>query len=217
MTLFSTAEFGFVELPDAFATGSSAMPQKKNPDALELLRGKTGRVAGAAVALFTTLKELPLAYNKDMQEGQEPLFDATDTVSGALKVATGLLQAVTFNTERMQQVARAPFLNATAAANCLAQRGVPFRQAHAAIGQAVRYCIEKKKTLESLSLEELPLKELHGISPEFAEDLGPHLTLEAVLALHDVAGGTAPARVQQALAEAKSKLAALRGGLHARA
>jgi argininosuccinate lyase len=212
MTLFSTAEFGFVELPDTFATGSSAMPQKKNPDALELLRGKTGRVAGAAVALFTTLKGLPLAYNKDMQESQEPLFDASDTVSAALEIAAGLLRAVSFNTERMQQAAQAPFLNATAAANYLARRGVPFRQAHAVIGQAVRYCIEKKKTLETLTPEEL-----RQFSPAFGDDFRSALELRAVLAGHDVVGGTAPPRVKQALAEAEQRLKALAEGTHAHA
>ncbi|MGH9780084.1 MAG: argininosuccinate lyase [Candidatus Acidiferrales bacterium] len=208
MTLFSTAEFGYVELPDTFATGSSAMPQKKNPDALELLRGKTGRVAGSAVALFTALKGLPLAYNKDMQETQEPLFDVADTVSGALEIAAGLLKAVTFKTERMQQAAQAPFLNATAAAHYLSARGVPFRQAHAAIGQAVQYCLEKGKTLETLTLEEL-----RRFNPAFGDDFPGCLKLEAVLASHDVPGGTAPARVKQALAEAEQRLAELRKDL----
>ncbi|HXE76507.1 MAG TPA: argininosuccinate lyase [Candidatus Xenobia bacterium] len=212
MTLFSTAEFGFVELPEAFATGSSAMPQKKNPDALELLRGKTGRVAGAAVALFTMLKGLPLAYNKDMQESQEPLFDAADTVSSALGIAGGLLRAVSFDTERMGQAARAPFLNATAAANYLARRGVPFRQAHAAIGQAVRYCLEKNKRLETLSLDEL-----RQFSPAFADDFPHALELSAALAEHDVVGGTAPARVRQALAEAEQRLKAVKEALRAHA
>ena len=212
MTLFSTAEFGYVELPDAFATGSSAMPQKKNPDALELLRGKAGRVAGSAVALFTALKGLPLAYNKDLQEGQEPLFDAADTVSGALEVAAGLLKAVTFKTEPMQQAAQAPFLNATAAAHHLASRGVPFRQAHAAIGQAVQYCLEKGKTLEALTQDEL-----RRFSPAFGDDFHSCLKLDSVLASHDVPGGTAPARVKQALAEAEQRLGALRKELHAHA
>ena len=212
MTLFSTAEFGYVDLPDAFATGSSAMPQKKNPDALELLRGKAGRVAGSAVALFTALKGLPLAYNKDMQETQEPLFDAADTVSGALEIASGLLKTVTFNTERMQQSAQAPFLSATAAAHYLASRGVPFRQAHAAIGQAVQYCLEKGKTLEALTLEEL-----RRFNPAFGDDFPACLKLEAVLASHDVPGGTAPARVKQALAETARRLNALQEELNAHA
>ncbi len=208
MTLYSTVEFGYVELPDAFSTGSSAMPQKKNPDALELLRGKAGRVAGSAVALFTALKGLPLAYNKDMQETQEPLFDAADTVSGALEIATGLLKAAAFKTERMQQAAQAPFLSATAAAHYLASRGVPFRQAHAAVGQAVQYCLEKGKTLEMLTLEEL-----RRFNPAFGDDVHSCLKLEAVLASHDVPGGTAPARVKQALAEAEQRLAELRKDL----
>jgi len=212
MALYSTAEFGFVELPDAFATGSSAMPQKKNPDALELLRGKAGRVAGSAVALFTALKGLPLAYNKDLQETQEPLFDAADTVSGALEIAAGLLKAVTFNTERMNQAAQAPFLNATAAAHYLASRGVPFRQAHAAIGQAVQYCLGKGKALEALTLDEL-----RRFSPAFDNDFHGCLKLEAVLVSHDVPGGTAPARVKQALAEAERRLKALKEELNAHA
>ena len=188
------------------------MPQKKNPDALELLRGKTGRVAGSAVALFTALKGLPLAYNKDLQEGQEPLFDAADTVNGALEIAIGLLKAVNFKTEPMQQAAQAPFLNATAAAHYLASRGVPFRQAHAAIGQAVQYCLEKGKTLEALTKDEL-----RRFSPAFGDDFHSCLKLDSVLASHDVPGGTAPARVKQALVEAEQRLGALRKELHAHA
>ena len=206
--LFSTTEYGFVVLPDAFSTGSSAMPQKKNPDALELLRGKTGRVAGAAVALTMTLKGLPLAYNKDLQESQEPLFDAADTVADSLEIATGFLRAVGFDKERMGAAARAGFLNAMAAAHYLAARGVPFRHAHEIIGQAVLHCLENGKTLETLSLEEL-----RRFSPEFREDFHRAITLEAVLASHDVPGGTAPARVEQALKEAKARLADLRRDL----
>ena len=206
--LFSTTEYGFVVLPDAFSTGSSAMPQKKNPDSLELLRGKTGRVAGAAVALTMTLKGLPLAYNKDLQESQEPLFDAADTVTESLEIAAGFLRAVEFDKERMGAGARAGFLNAMAAAHYLAARGVPFRHAHEIIGQAVLHCLENGKTLETLSLEEL-----RRFSPEFREDFHRAITLEAVLASHDVPGGTAPARVEQALKEAKARLADLRRDL----
>jgi len=223
LALFSTAEYGFVRLPDRFATGSSALPQKKNPDALELLRGKAGRVLGAATALafvlkglplaynkdlqesHFVLKGLPLAYNKDLQESQEPLFDAADTVAGSLAIATGFLGAVEFDRERMQAAAQAPFLNATAAAGYLAARGVPFRQAHAAVGQAVVYCLEKSKALETLTLDEL-----RRFRPEFDKDFYDALKLEAVLAAHDVPGGTAPARVEQALAEAKRRLESLR-------
>ena len=212
LALFSTAEYGFVRLPDRYSTGSSAMPQKKNPDALELLRGKTGRVLGAATALAFVLKGLPLAYNKDLQESQEPLFDAAETVAGSLAIAAGFLGAVEFDRERMQAAAQAPFLNATAAAGYLAARGVPFRQAHAAVGQAVVYCLEKGKPLEALTLEELK-----KFRPEFDKSFTEALKLEAVLAAHDVEGGTAPKRVEQALAEARRRLAALRGETHAHA
>ena len=205
LALFSTAEYGFVRLPDRFATGSSAPPQKKNPDALELLRGKAGRVLGAATALAFVLKGLPLAYNKDLQESQEPLFDAADTVAGSLAVAAGFLGAVEFDRERMQAAAQAPFLNATAAAGYLAARGVPFRQAHAAVGQAVVYCLEKSKALETLTLDEL-----RRFRPEFDKDFYDALKLEAALAAHDVPGGTAPKRVEQALAEARARLGRLR-------
>lgn len=212
MTLFSTSEFGFVRLPERFATGSSAMPQKKNPDALELLRAKTGRVVGAGVAVALLLKGLPLAYNKDLQEGQEPLFDAADTVRGSLEIATGFLRGVEFDRERMQVAAGSGFLNATAAAGYLARRGVPFRRAHAAVGQAVQYGLETGRELAALSLEEL-----RCFSPEFEQDFYKSLPLEAVLATHDVPGGTAPARVRQALAEAQKRLAVLREGLGAHA
>lgn len=212
MILFSTSEFAFVQLPERFATGSSAMPQKKNPDALELLRGKTGRVVGALVALLLVQKGLPLAYNKDLQEGQEPLFDAVDTVSGSLAIAAGFLRAVQFDAERMQAAANSGFLNATAAAGYLVGRGIPFRHAHAAIGQAVERCLEKGCTLESL-----PLEELRQFSPAFDSDFYRCLSLEAVLARQDVAGGTAPGRVKEALAEAQQRLATLRKELHAHA
>ena len=206
--LFSTTEYGFVVLPDAFSTGSSAMPQKKNPDALELVRGKTGRVVGSAVALTLVLKGLPLAYNKDLQESQEPLFEAADTVADSIEMAAGFLRAVAFDNERMDVAARTGFLNAMAAAHYLAGRGMPFRRAHEVIGQAVQYCLENGKELETLSLEEL-----RRFSPEFQQDFFAAVTLEAALASHDVTGGTAPHRVEQALKEARTRLASLRAGL----
>lgn len=206
--LFSTTEYGFVRLPDTYSTGSSAMPQKKNPDALELVRGKTGRVVGSAVALTLVLKGLPLAYNKDLQESQEPLFETADTVGDSIEMAAGFLRAVAFDKEKMDAAARGGFLNAMAAAHYLAARGVPFRRAHEVIGQAVQYCLENGKTLETLSLEEL-----RRFSPEFQQDFFAAVTLEAVLASHDVPGGTAPNRVEQALREAKTRLASLRAGL----
>ena len=205
LTLFSTAEFGFVDLPERFSTGSSALPQKKNPDALELLRGKSGRVLGAAVTVSLVVKGLPLAYNKDLQETQEPLFEATETVAEALAIARGFLEAVQFNTEAMETAARSGFLNGVAAAHYLVGRGVPFRRAHEIIGEAVRYCLQQGKTLESLSPEDL-----RRFSPDFGEDFSRRLALESVLASHDVVGGTAPPRVKQALKEARTRLTALR-------
>lgn len=205
MTLFASAEFGFVQLPASFATGSSALPQKKNPDALELLRGKVGRVTGAAVTVSLVLKGLPLAYNKDLQEVQEPLFEAADTVSEALEIAAGFLRVVKLDTERMQTAARSGFLNATAAAHYLVRRGVPFRRAHAAIGQAVQHCLEKGCELESLSVDEL-----RRFNAAFDHDFHSCLELKQTLESHDVAGGTAPACVRGALAVAQQHLASLR-------
>jgi argininosuccinate lyase len=201
MALFSTVEYGFVQLPEPYSTGSSAMPQKKNPDALELLRGKTGRILGAAAALQTVLKGLPLAYNKDLQEAQEPLFAATDSMLAVLPVATRFIAAVRFDTERMKNAAATGFLNATAAARYLVKKGVPFRMAHSAVGQAVRLALEKGCELEGLTLEELK-----QFRPEFDWDFFPSLQLESVLASHNVPGGTAPARVGEALLEARRRI-----------
>ncbi len=206
IALFSTAEYGFVVLPEAFSTGSSAMPQKKNPDALELLRGKCGRVTAAALNVAMVMKGLPLAYDKDLQETQEPLFDASDTILESLRIGAGLMRALKFETQRMQTAAQTGFLNATAAARYLVGRGVAFRLAHSAVGQAVRRAIEKGCELDGLSLEEL--KQFH---PAFERDVYDCLRLEAVLARHDVPGGTAPARVREALADAQRRVTALRG------
>ncbi len=205
LALFSTTEYGFVRLPESFSTGSSAMPQKKNPDALELLRGKSGRVAAAMMNVLIALKGLPLAYNKDLQETQEPLFTAADTVIDSLQIAAGLARALAFDTERMNAAARSGYLNATAAARYLVSRGMPFRLAHAAVGQAVRLAIEKGCELDGLSLEDL-----RQFNPAFGEDVYAALKLESVLASHDVPGGTAPERVQEALAEARGRVQAIR-------
>ncbi len=205
MALFSTVEYGFVHLPEPYATGSSAMPQKKNPDALELLRGKTGRILGAAATLQTIMKGLPLAYNKDLQETQEPLFAASDSVQQALAVATGFMAAVTFHTDRMQQAASSGFLNATAAARYLVKKGVPFRIAHSAVALAVRAAMDKGCELSGLTLEEL-----REFRPEFDTDFFDSLPLEAVLASHNVPGGTAPARVAEALATARKRIDEIR-------
>jgi len=212
MILFSTREFGFVRLPEAFSTGSSAMPQKQNPDAMELIRGKAARIIGDATALAATVKGLPLAYDKDLQETQEPVFSAAETMQAAIAIAAGFMNAVEFDYDRMQAAASSGFMNATAAAHYLVARGVPFRHAHEQIGRAVQWCLENH-----CELEEMPFDELRRIAPEAGQDFYSHLTLDAVLCCHNVNGGTAPARVRQALAEARERLAALRGELHAHA
>ncbi len=212
MILFSTQEFGFIHLPEAFSTGSSAMPQKKNPDLLELTRGKAARVVANATALMGTVKGLPLAYNKDLQETQEPLFDTADTALALVALATKWMKAVEFNYERMQAAAESGFMNAFAAATYLSEHGVPFRSAHEIVGKAVQHCIEK-----GCELQELSLDELRQFSPAFEQDIYSRLSVLSVLAIHDVLGGTAPAQVKRALAGAKQRLAAIRGVVHAHA
>jgi argininosuccinate lyase len=212
MILFATQEYGFVCLPEAYSTGSSAMPQKKNPDLLELTRGKCARVIGDATALLICLKGLPLAYNKDLQETQEPLFDVTDTVLSLLPLVTGWMKAVEFNYEPMQKAAQSGFMNAWAAATYLVQHGVPFRLAHEQIGRAVQMCLEKHCELQDLSLEEL-----RSVNLKFDQDFYACLKLESVLAIHDVPGGTAPARVRQAMADARQRIESIREDVHAHA
>ncbi len=214
MIIFSSQEFGFVRLPEAYSTGSSAMPQKKNPDLLELVRGKTGRVVGSAMALIVTLKGLPLAYNKDLQETQEPLFDAADTTLGLFPLVAGWMKAVEFNHERMNEAAEAGFMNAWAAATYLVNRGVPSRLAHQQIGKAVTLCVEKQCKLQDLTLDEL-----RALNPVFDESFRGCLKPASVLAIHDVAGGTAPARVRQGIGAGRKKIEALREevNLHAHA
>lgn len=208
--LYATTEFGFVTLPEQFSTGSSAMPQKKNPDALELIRGKAGKVIADATNLLITIKGLPLAYNKDMQETQQPIFSAAEQVASMLRVATGYIATVTFNYDRMLQAASSGFMNAQAAAAYLVRRGVPFRKAHEQIGNAVRLCVEKGCELEQLSAEDFAVC---GIDADF----GFHsaLQLSSVLAVHDVPGGTAPLQVKAALQQAKEKLSHIVGVAHA--
>ena len=212
MILFSTQEFGFVHLPERYSTGSSAMPQKKNPDLLELTRGKAGRVIGNATALLVMVKGLPLAYNKDLQETQEPLFDATETVLSLVPLATGWMKAVEFDHDRMQNAAQTGFMNAWAAATYLVQRGVAFRLAHEQVGKAVQLCLEK-----GCQFQDLPLEELKKLNTAFDQDFYSCLHLEAVLAIHDVPGGTAPARVRQALTDAKQRIGSIREEIHAHA
>jgi len=212
MILFSSQEYGFIRLPEAYSTGSSAMPQKMNPDLLELTRGKAARIVGDATALLVTLKGLPLAYNKDLQETQQPLFHATDTALALLPMVSGWMKGVEFNRERMQQAAQSGFMNAWAAATYLVRRGVPFRLAHEQIGKAVQTCIEKNCELSDLALEDL--RQLNTV---FDQDFYSCLNLQSVLNIHDVPGGTAPARVRQALAEARKKVESMREEAHAHA
>lgn len=212
MILFASQEYGFISLPEAYSTGSSAMPQKKNADLLELVRGKTGRVIGATTALAVTVKGLTLAYNKDMQETQQPLFDAAQTVLAILPLATGWMNEVEFALTRMQGAARSGFMNAFAAATYLVERGVPSRLAHEAVGKAVHLCLE-----HDCELEDLSLPELRQIHPAFDNSVYQALTLESVLAIHNVDGGTARGRVKQAMQKAEQRIALLRGEVHAHA
>ncbi|HET9306513.1 MAG TPA: argininosuccinate lyase [Candidatus Sulfotelmatobacter sp.] len=212
MILFSTLEYGFIGLPEAYSTGSSAMPQKKNPDLLELVRGKSGRVVGNATGLMITVKGLPLAYNKDLQETQEPLFDSADTLLQILPLVTGFMKAVEFHHERMQQAAGSGFMNAWAAATYLVKRGFPSRLAHERIGKAVQLCLERNR-----ELQDLPLADLRQLDAAFDEEFYHSLKLASVLAVHDVLGGTAPARVRQAIGAARKKLESLREEVHAHA
>ena len=206
ITLYSTAEFGFIELPEAFSTGSSAMPQKKNPDLTELARGKAARLIGSSTSLLTLMKGLPLAYNKDLQEGQEQVFDVADTLLGLLHVLPTFTRALKFNFERMNTAATTGYLNAMAAATYLSNKGVPFRKAHEIIGNAVRLGIETKRELDHITLPEL-----QQLSPAFAEDFFAAITLEATLDCHDVIGGTARRRVAEALRAANSRIESISG------
>ncbi len=202
LTLYSTAEFGFLDLPEAFSTGSSAMPQKKNPDFTELLRGKSARLIGAATTLAVLTKGLPLAYNKDLQEGQEPVFDAADTARGVLSILSEFTRSLKFDLVRMKTAATTGYLNAMAAATYLSSKGVPFRTAHEIVGNAVRLGLESGRELKAV-----PLAELQKLSGAFGEDFYAAIELEATLDCHDAIGGTARDRVRSALAEARARLA----------
>lgn len=171
--IWNSNEYQFVEIDDAYSTGSSIMPQKKNPDIAELVRGKTGRVYGALMSLLTTMKGLPLAYNKDMQEDKELTFDAIDTVKGCISLFTGMISTMKFNNKVMEASAKNGFTNATDAADYLVNHGVPFRDAHGIVGQLVLYCIDKK-----ISLDDMTLEEYKKISPVFEEDIYEAISLE---------------------------------------
>jgi argininosuccinate lyase len=195
--LWSSAEFDFVELDEAYATGSSIMPQKKNPDVAELVRSKTGKVYGRLIALLTTMKGLPLAYNRDTQEDKEGLFDTVDTLLSSLEVFTGMVKTLQVKTESIGQAVRQGYILATDLADYLVKRGEPFRTAHDIVGRLVSYAVENGK-----SFSELNLSEYKSFSPLFGEDVYS-ITVESSIAAKDVTGGTAPKQVKQALVTAK--------------
>ncbi len=204
MILFASTEFGFIELPDEYSTGSSLMPQKKNPDAWELIRGKTGRIYGALFALLTTCKGLPSSYQRDLQEDKEPFFEAHDQVLAMMRIAGAALSATKFREARLREAAQDPTLVATEVADYLVAQGLPFRDAHEIVGKALR-AAEK----EGKSIREMPIAKLKELSPAFGPELSTVLTLESALARRSVIGGTAPGAVRAAMEDFDSRLAAL--------
>jgi argininosuccinate lyase len=199
--LYSSSEFGFVELSDAIATGSSLMPQKKNPDAMELVRGKTGRVFGHLQSLLTMMKGLPLAYNKDMQEDKEALFDTVDTVKACLSIVATVLRNIRLDEKRTMQAARHGYLNATELADYLVRKGMPFREAHEMVGRMVMHAIGC-----GCELNDLSLNDFKSFSPLIEDDVLDSLSLESTLGTKSQIGGTAPERVTEAMADARKNL-----------
>jgi len=199
--IWSSDSFGFAEAADAYATGSSIMPQKKNPDMAELIRGKTGRVYGSLIALLTVMKGLPLAYNKDMQEDKEAVFDAADTVQACLTVFTGMLETITFKTQKMFDSAMEGYTNATDVADWLVKNGTTFREAHEITGRLVLFAIEKNSKLDDLTLDEYK-----NISPIFNETIFAAITVEACVNARSVAGGPAESAILAAIEEAQAFL-----------
>jgi argininosuccinate lyase/amino-acid N-acetyltransferase len=200
LIIYSSGEFAFVEMSDKWSSGSSLMPQKKNPDALELIRAKTGRIVGAQSTLNMVLKGLPLAYNKDLQEDKEPLFEATDSVLLVLRVLPGVLDGMKVNRETCRRAAEGGHANATDFADYLVDKGVPFREAHEVAGKVVRLAL-----LRGVAIERLPLAELRGVAPQVGEDVFARLGLDAIVAKRDVLGGTALGRVREALRAALAR------------
>ena len=192
--IWNTNEYQFVEIDDSYSTGSSIMPQKKNPDIAELIRGKTGRVYGALISLLTTMKGLPLAYNKDMQEDKELSFDAIDTVKGCLALFTGMISTMTFRKDVMEESAKKGFTNATDAADYLVNHGVPFRDAHGIVGQLVLACIER-----GISLDELPLEEYKKISPVFEEDIYQAISMKTCVEKRTTIGAPGRTAMEQVI------------------
>lgn len=201
LVLYSSQEFGFIEMHDTVASGSSLMPQKKNPDAAELIRGKAGRINGALMSLLTTVKGLPLAYNKDLQEDKEPIFDAMDHLSMSLRIVPRMIDTLSVRRERCLAAAAGGYSNATDLADYLVSRGVPFREAHEIVGGVVRHALTKGQPIESLSLTELK-----GFSPSIEQDVYAYIAIEAGMARREVAGGTGPKNVAIALEAAERGL-----------
>ena len=193
--IWNSNEYQFVDIDDAYSTGSSIMPQKKNPDIAELVRGKTGRVYGALTSLLTTMKGIPLAYNKDMQEDKELVFDAIDTTKGCLALFTGMLKTMKFNNVRMEESAKHGFTNATDAADYLVNHGVPFRDAHGIVGQLVLYCIEHKKALDDMTMEEFK-----AISPVFEEDIYDAISMKTCVEMRNTIGAPGKAAMEKVIA-----------------
>ena len=192
--IWNSNEYQFVEIDDAYSTGSSIMPQKKNPDIAELVRGKTGRVYGALMSMLTTMKGIPLAYNKDMQEDKEMVFDAIDTTKGCLALFTGMLDTMRFRPDRMEDSAKHGFTNATDAADYLVNHGVPFRDAHGIVGQLVLYCIEKNIALDDMSLEEF-----RAISPVFEEDIYEAISMKTCVEMRNTIGAPGQKAMQKVI------------------
>jgi argininosuccinate lyase len=201
LIVWSTPEFGFLRLPQAFCTGSSIMPQKANPDVLELIRAKTGRVYGALITLLTVLKALPLAYNRDLQEDKEPLFDTVDTVKSSLQIMAGLIEKVEVNRERMREAASEEYTNATDLADYLVMKGIPFREAHQITGTAVQYAETKGAKLDDLTLDEF-----RSFSPTIGADVFDYIRIEGSIDHRQGIGGTARQRVAQQIKKAKKEL-----------
>ena len=201
LIIWSSAEFGFLELPDAFATGSSIMPQKKNPDVAELIRGKSGRVFGDLMAMLTLMKSLPLSYNRDMQEDKALLFDADDILTACLQIYIQLLPNIKFNTANMQKAAGQGYLNATDLADYLVAKGMPFREAHHCVGQIVSYALKNKKEIQELSL-----KQLRQYAPQIEEDIFDYLKTQQMIDRRTSIGGTATEVVKAAIGNAQRKL-----------
>ena len=193
--IWNSNEYQFVEIDDAYSTGSSIMPQKKNPDIAELVRGKTGRVYGALMSLLTTMKGIPLAYNKDMQEDKELVFDAIDTTKGCLALFTGMLRTMKFNDARMEESAKHGFTNATDAADYLVNHGMPFRDAHGIVGQLVLYGIEHKKALDDFTMEEFK-----AISPVFEEDIYDAISMKTCVEMRNTIGAPGKAAMEKVIA-----------------